>query len=190
MIITGLDRIMLRSICYKGGGSGGIPITEQERANSEVSAEAWNHYMDTLKPMTEAYVADVRSNAAPRVTTAQGIANADIMQQVGPPAINPNQPGGATGMAPKLAMTKSTADLNAETGVRGGQAATLQGVLDIGQGRAATATSGMADLAGEAARTAFNDNEMDYNTDTSLTRSIASGAGMAAGWAMNRPRTA
>jgi hypothetical protein len=170
----------------KGSKSGSIPVTEAERANAEVAAKSWNDYVTELKPMTEAYVADVRSDVTPRVETAQGMANADIMQKVGTPTINPNQPGAVTGMASKLAMTKSTSDLNVESGVKGNQASELQGVLDIGQGKATTATAGMADLASQAAKTAFNDNEMDYNTDTSMTRSLATGAGMVAGWANNK----
>lgn len=166
-------------VFLKGGKGGGIEVTDEERANAEVAAENWNHYVTDLKPAVEDYVSDVRGDVSGRVEKGKGMGNADLMQKVGSPRLNPNKAG--SGVADKVMTAKSGMELAVTSGVNALHAADLQGVLDAGKGKASTARAGMADIASLAAREALNENELDYNSDVSTGRTIASGVGMAAG---------
>ncbi len=154
--------------------------TPEEKANTEIAIKDWNHYLESIKPVADAYRADVTGDIAPRVGKVEGMGNADIMQGLGAPAINPNR---AFTAAPtlKIADTANKIDLSAETGAHTQKAAAMQGLLDLGQGRESTAQAGISDLAQGAVRSNIRNAESEYNADASINRSIVSGLGMAAG---------
>lgn len=172
----------------KGSKNTDIPITAEEQANAETAAKSWNHYVETLRPATGEYVADVRADTAERTATAQGMANADLMQKAGAPAVDPSRPGAMTAAFEKQAELKSKTDLGVAAGAKSQQAAELQQVLDASVGKESVARSSMASLAGNAVKESLADNEADYNSSTSTGRSVSTGLGAMASIYYNKDK--
>ncbi len=155
------------------------PVTAEERANAEIAANNWNHYVETLRPATLEYVADVRGDISGDIDAAQGMANADLQQKTAGLKFDPNR-ASADGRFSGMARSGSAVDLSVAAGATAMKAASLQGVLDAGTGKATAAQAGMSNLAGIAVKDQLAEDMAESNMRTNTASSVAGGMGAVA----------
>lgn len=179
MLILQILLMPVMPILFKSKAAAIMP-SAAEQANAATAVDSWNHYVEALRPATMEYIADVRSDTAPKEAIAEGMANADLQQKLSQ-KVNPGASPVAGDMN-KFAKVKSASDLNVAAGVQNQHASELQQVLDAGSGREVSAQKGMADLAKMATEQAITDNQTAYNERATTGRTVAGGLGMAAGY--------
>ncbi|AJE04674.1 hypothetical protein [Geobacter pickeringii] len=161
-----------------------VQPTAQQRALSDIAAQQFNNYMTTYRPFETKYIADIQGNDAGRQERAAGIANANVAGK--PSAITGMDPTSGRFMGAVSGSTTTTANAtgNAVTGARqaiqGQTLAAQQGLVNLGQGKAAATQSGMETLASNASRSAINDAYLDINNQRFTNNMIGSGIGAAA----------
>jgi hypothetical protein len=178
------DRILFRSVCYKGGDNE-VPETAQEVELKRVAIERWNDHQNRLMPSENEYIEDVSRSPEAMKERAAGQVNADVAQGVGAAlpslqGVNPNSgkvvaaPTAALGQ--KLAKAQVTAAQNIEdTHAKG-----LQSVVNLGQGKASSAMTGFGAAATDATGKAITEAKNTEATNQALASAIASGVGTGA----------
>lgn len=166
------------------GGSKEIPETAQEIELKKIAIERWNDHQSRLLPMENAYIADVSRDPAAMQGKVAGIVNADMAQKANqalPAGVNPSS-GAALSYTPMVdaAKTVSRAQVNAGQNVVNNRIQALQGVVDIGNGKAATAVEGLGSLASNAVKGALTDAESSMKENTATAGAVMSGIGAGA----------
>ncbi|HBA87627.1 MAG TPA: hypothetical protein DCZ75_06440 [Geobacter sp.] len=170
-----------------GKGPEKAPITEQQRALAGIAAEQYNNYMTTYRPFEEKYVTDVMGDTSSRKAKVTGRASADVAQAAGTaikPGVDPAS-GAAFGSVANTALgtAKSKAIVRGKQAVDNQQINAMQGVVNMGQGKAATTQAGMSALASSAANTAINDLQSEVNGDAFTRNAIGYAIGGVAHYA-------
>lgn len=177
-----MNRLLLRSICFKGGGSNEIPETEAQRASAEVALNEFNDYMVKIRPFENKFISDVSADTAGREASVAGKVNADIAQKVGTPTINPNRSLNTESVS-DLATTVAGSQVKANEAVKTQKAAGLQTVIDMGRGQANSAQLGLDGMASqsvaEAANTALNNQKVSDGNMSAGATMMGASAGLA-----------
>lgn len=182
-MIWTFEKIQRRSTCYKGGGSNEIPETEAQRANAEIALKHYNDYKQYVEPFEKKAIAGMTSNWDAREGQTAGMVNADLQQKIGMPAVDP-----VRGLAPdtsRVGKIMAGAQVKGRMAAGDAKAGAFQSVLDIGQGKAAAAQSGMATLAAQSVDEAAKSAASAQAADNARMSSGMTGLGMAAGLVKN-----
>lgn len=152
--------------------------TEDQKASAEVQAKAFNELV-AGKPLEMAYIKDITAPVEGRTATIQGQVNADVMQKMGPAKVNPNK-GLAGQSAVPATQVLSKAERNAATDANLQRIAGGMGIVQMGNGQASKAVTGMEGMARDSVNRAISDAEIQTQTQTNQANSIGSGLAMAA----------
>ena len=168
-----------------GKGPEEAPITEQQKALATIAAEQFNNYMTTYRPFETRYAADVMGDTSSRTAKVTGRANADVAQAMGSaikPGVDPASGRAFSAIASNAPATaKSKAIVTGKQAVENQQINAMQGLVNMGQGKAATTQAGMSDLASNAAGRAINDARLRVSDDAFTRNTVGSAIGGAAG---------
>jgi len=145
-----------------GGGGGGIEETEGERAQAEVAVKRWADYQKIFKPYENKFMGDVDElNSQANYKRAEELAMSplassfaeqgmQIQKQNKARGLNPNS-GKFKSMNNEITGSQASAELDSSSRANVSQQERylggLQNITAIGQGQAATAMNGMADIA-------------------------------------------
>lgn len=177
--------------------------TPQEGALAEVATNYWNKKIADGVPMENAQIKDVTgleslstggyANAAgtkatpeemksaaldrnaARTEVVKGQANADVMQGMGPPVLNPTQAGVSYGKPARMAA-KIEGDIDKDMLAQ--QAATTMGIVESAAGGEQAANTSLQGMASDAVDRNINAGEASYNNNASTKKSIMTLAGM------------
>lgn len=177
------DRIFGRSVCFAGGGGGGVEETEAERASAEIAMKNYNDYMETISPFTDKYIEDVSGDTTAKSAQMAGMVNADLAQSTGTvsPGANGMMPSGAADYAKTLAASQ----VKGQQAIIGQKADALQSVIDIGQGTATEAQKGMSELASQSVSEATSNAAAEQAADDATASAGATAVGMSMGIGKN-----
>lgn len=184
----------LKPLYFKGGGSGQIKETEDQKALAKIAADRFKRYQEIYKPVENQYMQEVQKfNEPVRQTQASNKAVADtqsvfgkaiadeVNQRTAQSGANINS--GAVQSAINTGATKEA--IASADNVNRSQQATqdayvggLQSIVGMGNGQASEAIQGMGDIAAASNQKAMNAAVSSHN-DRSATRS-AIGAGIGA----------
>ena len=170
-----------------GKGPEKAPVTEQQRALASIAAEQYNNYMTTYRPFEQKYVADATGDASTRTAKVAGRAGADVAQAAGS-AIRPGMDP-TSGAAFSAATSNANPTAKSKAVVKGGMAvdnqqiSAMQGIVNMGQGKAATTQAGMSALASGASNQAINDARLKINDRAFTANTVGAAIGAAAGQA-------
>lgn len=177
----------------KGGGGGEVEETEEERALAEVAAKEWNWAQENIRPLMDAYIADIEATDAD-YSKARGEAGraghqaysavSDAYQKAqGRRGVNPNSgawKGGMTAIAEDEAATVASGMTKAGYGVMQDQDRKKMGMLQYGSGKAATALEGVGREASEAASEAVSDARRSFEERGDWQQVAGTAAGVGA----------
>lgn len=179
------DRLLRRSICFKGGGGGGPTriITDDMKAEAEVAAKEWNRYLTDHLPMEKLFMADKQKSSDLMAEQLRGQAAADIAQGARgglsvPAGANPSQAlmRGATAMSGLSGKAAGAmADVTQKAGDR--QVQDLSTLVAMGRGQAVEAQSGIAGLAADSAQAALTKARGEQEARFAEQSAVAEGLG-------------
>lgn len=166
--------------------------TEEQRALAEIAAERFNRYKEVFAPLEDQYiqqVMDIRSQG--NYETAGGLASAAFQQNFQTAQENLQNQMFQQGVDPSSgAFEENSAALRRAQAVRQGLGVSeakvantdrfysgLRGIMNLGQGQAANAVSGMADIARTAQERANTAAESAFNTSSAVRSGIGAGLG-------------
>ena len=141
-----------------GKSSNEVQETSAERTNSEVAMEEWNSYQTEYRPTEMKFIASVTKDQTALKKLAAGRVNADIAQKIGssiPKGIDPSR-AATSKVFTDTADIKGQAMANAQQRVDDRQVAGEQAIVDIGQGKSASAQAGFSSLAQQSAQEAIS----------------------------------
>lgn len=183
------------------GSSGEVPITEDERALAEIAAERYQRYEDVFRPLEEEFIGDVldmRDDPA-----LEQIAASDLAASFGEAreraTLAPAQAAGY-GSGRMLMSVDAANQAEAETTGMGlyqarqasddRYARALNSLVQMGNGQAVNAISGMSMLADESSRRAIADAEAAQFARAATMKGIGTVAGAATRYYMPDPSSA
>lgn len=185
----------------KGGGGNTIDESPHAVALAEIAQEKWDYYQNTFVPLENEFMTQVDSmdsDASYNKATGMGMVEFDVQHE--PQVQNKMEELRSSGVAPGSGRSiMAEADMRASgagtQGIVGANAASAQkdkyikgieNVIGIGEGQSTTAMQSMSDMVRMGTDRAKQDAFNEWN-ETSATRSaFGTGAGMAAGYAMDR----
>jgi len=160
-------------------GKKDIPETEQEGALAEVSIEKWNDHQRRLVPMENKVIEGANRSTQAAGIRAAGAVNADVAQAMVAP-LNPNS-GKSTSSTPALSMAKKSAkaQVGAAQTVEDQRASALSNVVNMGEGKSATATAGFETAAANATNSAITGAQINQANRQAIGGAVGSAAGAA-----------
>jgi hypothetical protein len=161
--------------------------TAQQRTLATVASDQYNNYMTNYRPFEDKYQADVMGDTTARTAKVTGRANADVAQSAGAaikPGVDPTSGRAFSEVADTAPATaKSKAIVKGTQAVENQQVSAEQGIVNMGQGKAATTQAGISDLASNASGRAISDARLRVNNDAFTSNTIGSAVGGVAGMA-------
>lgn len=168
--------------------------TPEARALAEVSAARFNRYKEVFAPLENAYIKDVfnvRDQA--NYEMAGGLASAQYQPEFDRANSQLNQEMFQQGVDPTSgAFQQNSAALRRAQAVKQGLGVSgaklqntdrfyqgLQGVINMGQGQASQAISGLGSIAKTATERAMSDAENAFNSGSAMRRGLMGATGMA-----------
>lgn len=174
------ERLMSRSICFKGG-SNEIPETAAQVEASKVAIDQYNVYMEQYRPFERKFIADVMKPTAVKEGKAAGQVNADIAQKSAIPAgMDPNRLIKNPTIASNKAEVSGRARNEAVQNVQDQRVQGMQAISDIGMGKATDAKLGFEGLATESLRKAVGEKAADIQVSNAIASGVMGVAGAGA----------
>lgn len=166
--------------------------TEEQRALAQIAAERFNRYKEVFAPLEDQYiqqVMDIRSQG--NYETAGGLASSAFQQNFQTAQDQLQNQMFQQGVDPSSgAFQENSAAMRRAQAVRQGVGVSdakiantdrfytgLRGVMNLGQGQAATAVEGMADIAQQAQQRANQAAENAFNSSSAMRSGVAAGLG-------------
>lgn len=166
--------------------------TEEQRALAQIAAERFNRYKEVFAPLEDQYiqqVMDIRSQG--NYETAGGLASSAFQQNFQNAQDQLQNQMFEQGVDPSSgAFQSNSAALRRAQAVRQGVGVSdakiantdrfysgLRGIMNLGQGQAATAVEGMADIAQQAQQRANQAAENAFNRSSAARSGVAAGLG-------------
>ena len=165
------------------GKSQETPETAAEKANAEVAMEQWNMYQTNYRPTEQKFIADVIRDQTGMKQVVAGRVNADVAQQQAKtqaiPGMDPSRIASSQAFN-KVADVQGKATADAVQGVDDKQVAGMQAIVDLGQGKSATAQSGFANLASQSVQEAISKTQADRQKSDAYSSAAMTALGGAA----------
>lgn len=166
--------------------------TEEQRALAQIAAERFNRYKEVFAPLEDQYiqqVMDIRSQG--NYETAGGLASSAFQQNFQTAQDQLQNQMFQQGVDPSSgAFQENSAAMRRAQAVRQGVGVSdakiantdrfysgLRGIMNLGQGQAATAVEGMADIAQQAQQRANQAAENAFNSSSAMRSGVAAGLG-------------
>jgi len=162
-----------------GGGSTAVGETEEMKAQQEINAQLWEHYVENYKPQIEKY-SEMKTDPAIAEGEKKKVAgqvNADVMKRV--PGPSENIVKGARVLS-EAGRTEAAAQVEGQGAARSHEISGLQNVIDIGRGKATTADVGLRELSSESVRTAIANKSSERLEEEATSEAYGSLAGATA----------
>lgn len=159
-----------------GGGDNSVEETEEQKAYADVASKKWQKYKTMHRPVQDRYMQDVeRRNSDQAYEQASGLASVPVENQFTQAVMGTASSMSNQGLNPNSGMFKeelnkldrkkqqvksdiaNQAQISQQDRYTGG----LQGIVAMGQGQEAQATSGLGDIAGMANQRAQNDAQIN-----------------------------
>jgi hypothetical protein len=164
------------------GKSQETPETAAEKANAEVAMEQWQMYQDNYRPTEQKFFADVMRDQTGMKQVVSGKVNAD-MAQVKPHITDPGKDPSRLATSrifDQVANTQAKSIADAVQSVDDKQISGMQAIVDLGQGKSATAQSGFANLASQSVSEAISKTQADRQKSDSYSSAAMTALGGAA----------
>ncbi|MEX2964617.1 hypothetical protein [Microbulbifer sp. TYP-18] len=192
----------LRRLFHKGGDNK-IKETADEKAFADVVAQKWNHYQQKYSGLEQEFMDRVNAqDSEAAMDFAEGSANqhsraefseakAGLQDNLVSAGINPNS-GKFKAATNQMAVAEGKS--TGETVTRAGNSQKdqyvtgLQNIVNMGQGKSATATAGMGGLADAAADKAADDAAQAFNESALTQQTVGTLAGAATGYGLDSYR--
>lgn len=153
--------------------------TALEIENAKVAKEQWDLYNEVYRPTENKFIADVTAPSTGREARMASMTSADTAERL-PTRIDPNRIRTMTPVA-ATAGTVGRLQTAANQGVKNQRLSGMQTVVDLGQGKAATAALGFSKLAEDSIRNETARREMSEAYRTAKRKEIGSTIGAVAG---------
>lgn len=195
-----------------GGGQTSIPQTPQEKALGDIAVQRWNDYQSRFVPIENQLIHQVQQTSG-NYDQVRGQSNASVQQAFAPKQAGLENNLFAQGITPgsghfintlasmgrDRALSQGTGQNEANLAVDNNYLKNMEGLVQMGQGQAATAISGLGSAAGRAtnnaitrANTSFRNHQAALQLGGQVAGMGAAGTGLfdpAAGGTATNPGT-
>lgn len=184
----------------KSGGDNEIEPTEEEKALANIAVDRWNDYESRIKPYENEFMAEVqmtpgdyqKARGDAVTATEQSFADerADLSENLfAKQGVAPGSGSHAMqtgGMAQDQAEVAGVGAGEAHTATQAQHMAGLQSIVDMGQGQASEAKSGLGSVAQGAAQDAQHRASMAADQRQSTRKAVGSALGAGTAYYMNK----